>query len=177
MKSHKYAAAAVLAAALCTGALAQPAGPAPMQAAANETVFVAQLPNAGDLTKAAAAQGISVTQIDQTSSQVLVTYKYSNGAVNTVSYQPLSAAETGGANAVPAPATPAPTLTTGSTVVYTTTAAPAYYADYPYYGYPYYGYGYGWYPPVSIGLGFGFRGGFHGGGGFRGGFHGGGRFR
>jgi hypothetical protein len=168
MKTHKFTAAAIIAAALCTAALAQPASPP--AAAPNEVVYVPQLPSAADLSKAAAAQGITVSQIDQTSSQVLVTYKYSNGAVNTVSYQPLSAAEGGATGAVATPTTPAPAVATGSTVVYTT-AAPAYYYDYPYYGYPYY---YGWYPPVSIGLGFGFHGGFHG-GGFRGGFHG--RFR
>jgi len=165
MKTHKFTAAAIIAAALCTGAFAQPAVNA-QATAPNEVVYVPQLPNASDLTKAASAQGVTVTQIDQTSSQVVVTYKYSNGAVNTVSYQPLANAETSG---VPAPSSPAPAVTsTGSTVVYTTTA-PAYYYDYPYYGYGYYPWG--WYPPVSIGLGFGFHG------GFRGGFHGGGRFR
>jgi hypothetical protein len=163
MKSHKFTAAAIIAAALCTAAFAQTATPAAAPAAApNEIVYVPQLPSAADLTKAATAQGVTVAQIDQTSSQVIVTYKYSNGAVNTVSYQPLSAIDSG--TAVPQPATAAPAVAAGTTVVYTTTT-PAYYA-YPYYGYGYYPWG--WYPPVSIGLGFGFHG-----GGFRGGFHGG----
>jgi hypothetical protein len=170
MKTHKITAAAIIAAALCSAAFAQPVAPSAAPAAApNEVVYVQQLPNASDLTKAAAAQGVTVTQIDQTSSQVSVTYKYSNGAVNTVSYQPLANAETSG---VPMPSSPAPAVTSGNTVVYTTATAPAYYYDYPYYGYGYYPYG--WYPPVSIGLGFGFHGGFRGG---FGGFHGGGRFR
>ena len=146
-----------------------PPRPAPRRRPApNEVVYVPQLPSAAELSKAAAAQNVTIAQIDQTNSQVTVTYKYSNGAVNTVSYQPLANAENG--TAVPMPSSPAPAATAGTTVVYTTTTAPApaYYYDYPYYGYGYYPWG--WYPPVSIGLGFGFHG-----GGFRGGFHG--RFR
>jgi hypothetical protein len=130
----------------------------------NEIVYVPQLPSASELTKAAAAQGVTVEQINQTSSQITVVYKYSNGQVNTVAYQPLSAAD---ANAVPMPTTAAPgtpgttVAAPGTTVVYQT--APGYYYDYPY---PYY-YGWGWYPPVAIGVGIGFHG-----GGFRGGFGG-----
>ena len=175
MKTHKFTAAAIIAAALCTAGFAQSVtnstpGVTPGAATPNEVVYVPQLPSAPDLTKAATAQGVTVTQIEQTSTQVTVTYKYPNGAVNIVSYQPLASADSAMAVApasVPMPSSPAPAVAAGSTVVYTTTTAPAYYYDYPY---PYYGYyPYGWYPPVSIGLGFG----FHGGGGFRGG----GRFR
>ena len=96
MKTNKFAIAAIVAAALGTAALAQaPAAPAatPGVAAPNEIVYVPQLPSAAELTKAAAAQGVTITQIDQTSTQITVTYKYTNGYVNTVSYQPLSAAD------------------------------------------------------------------------------------
>ena len=172
MKTPKLIAGTILASALLsTAAFAQntvsvaPANPA---SAPNEVVYVPQLPSAAELTKAAAAQGVTVVQINQTSSQITVVYKYSNGQVNTVSYQPLSAADASG---VPmptaAPAAGAVAVVPGTTVVYQT-AAPGYYYDgYPY---PYYGYGYGWYPPVAVGFGFG----FHGGGGFRGGWGGGG---
>jgi hypothetical protein len=171
MKMHTLIAGSILATALFgTAAFAQntvsvsapTSSPTP-----NEVVYVPTLPSVADLTKAATAQGITVEQINQTSSQITAVYKYANGQVSTVAYQPLSAAE---ASAIPMPTTPAPavgTVAPATTVVYQT-AGPGYYYDYPYpYGY----YGYGWYPPVSIGLGFG----FHGGGGFRGGF--GGRFR
>jgi hypothetical protein len=168
MKTHTLIAGATLATALfATAAFAQntvsPVSPAAV--APNEIVYVPQLPSASDLTKAAAAQGVTVLQINQTSNQITVTYKYSNGQTNTVAYQPLSAADSNGVpvpTVAPAPGTVA--VAPATTVVYQ--SAPGYYYDYPY---PYY-YGWGWYPPVSIGLGFGFHG-----GGFRGGF--GGRFR
>ncbi|HEX3730332.1 MAG TPA: hypothetical protein VHV47_11045 [Opitutaceae bacterium] len=160
MKTNHFLAAALVACGLfATGALAQtPAAPA----TPTEVVYVPQLPSAADLTKAAAAQNVTIERIDQTASQITVAYKYPSGQETTVSYQPLSAAGVAG---VPVPATAAPAAP-GSAVVYT---SPGYYYDYgpsPYY------YPWGWYPPVAIGLGFGFHGGFHG--GFRGGFHGGG---
>jgi hypothetical protein len=67
------------------------------------------------------------------------------------------------ANAAYAPAY-APTYAPGYSY-----PAPTYYDPY-YYGYPYYGGFYPFYP--SIGLSFGFRGGFRGGGFHGGGFHG-----
>jgi hypothetical protein len=163
MKKHTLIAGSILATALfSTAAFAQntvasaTATPTP-----NEVVYVPQLPSVADLTKAAAAQGVTVEQINQTSGQITVVYKYSNGQVNTVAYQPLSAAE---ASAVPMPATSAPgavAVAPTTTVVY---EGSPYYYGYPY---PYYGYGWGWYPPVAIGVGIGFHG-----GGFRGGFGG-----
>jgi hypothetical protein len=162
MKTNKCIATAILSAALLgTAAFAQSspsAAPAP-----NEVVYVPTLPSVADLTKAAAAQNVTVQQINQTSGQITVVYKYANGQVTTVAYQPLSAAENSALTAPAVAAADVPATAAPATVVYTT--APAYYyAPYPYY------YGWGWYPPVSIGLGFGFRG-----GGFRGGF--GGHFR
>ena len=159
MKTNPFIAAALVAVGLfATGALAQtPAAPS----TPTEVVYVPQLPSAADLTKAAAAQNVTVERIDQTATQITAVYKYANGQESTVSYQPLSAAGTAG---VPVPATAAPAATT-STVVYT---SPGYYYDYG--PYPYY-YPWGWYAPVRVGVGFGFHSGFRGGwGGFHGGF-------
>lgn len=148
MKTNKFVAAAFAAAGLLTtGAFAQNQAPSP---APNEVVYVQQLPSAAELTRAAAAQNVQIERIDQTQSQVVVVYKYSNGQENTVAYQPLSQA-----NAVPTPTTPAPAATTApqTTVVYSS----------PYYYDPYYYPGWGWWgPPVVVGFG------FHGGWGFRG---------
>jgi hypothetical protein len=153
MKTNKFIAVAAIAAAglFTTAALAD----TPSAPSANEVVYVPQLPSASELTKAASAQGVTVERIDQTSSQITVTYKYSNGQVNTVAYQPLASADS---NTVPTPTTAAPAVAVAApaTVVYTT---PGYYYDpYPYYGW-------GWYPPVALRVGVGF--GFHGGGRWR----------
>lgn len=189
MKTNPILHAVVLATALlATGASAQTASPPPPadatpmvspMPAPNQIIYIPQLPSPAELANAAAAQGGSVEQINQTSTQITIVYKYANGQTNTICYQLLS-------NAGAAPAVSAPTGAPMTTVVPTTTTAvyatpsPAYY--YPYgYSYPY-GYYYPWYAPVSIGLGFNFgygyyHGGYYGGGfrgGFRGGFHGGG---
>ncbi len=74
----------------------------------------------------------------------------------------------------------APTVTTYETVpsssVYVIPDTQTYYYDSGYYGYPYYGYPYYYGPGVSIGLGWGWHGGYGGGwhGGYGGGWHGGG---
>lgn len=159
MKINKFIAAATLAAAVAsTAALADDAvvaTPAP-----NTVVYVQQLPTPAELTKAAAAQGVTLVQISQTANMISATYKRSDGEVTTVAYEPLSAAGVDAATPGPtvATATPAPS----TTVVYTT---PVYY-DYPY-GYPYWG----WYPPVAVGIGFGWGWGGHWGGGHWGGWH------
>ena len=141
--------------------------PAPAPA---ELVYMSQLPSPAALMKTAAAQGITVTKIDQTSVQTLVTYKYPDGRLNTVSYELLPAAESASAQAAPAPtvvSVPVPTAAPATTVVYQTTAPDPYYS--PYYaayapGY----YPWGWYAPVGISLGFGFGHGY-----YHGGYHGG----
>jgi hypothetical protein len=141
----------------------QVVNPAPVP---NQVIYLPQLPNPGELTKAAAAQGIEIQQINQTANQLVVVYRYSNGQSTTIAYQLLASASTAPvvAPGAVATATPAPT------VIYTT---PRYYYE-PYYDpWP-------WFAPVTIGLGFdyGFRhGGYFHGGGFRGGhFRGGGGF-
>jgi hypothetical protein len=135
----------------------------------SQTIYGPNLPSAQQLTDAAAKQGIAIDQISQTAGQVVVTYKYSDGQVKTVSYQLLPAGSGPGApqTVVAAPSSPAPT------VVYQTTPPPVvyYYDDYPGYYYPRYGYGY---PRVSVNLGVGFGHGYYRGGGF---YHGGGFHR
>jgi hypothetical protein len=168
----------LVAAALATnGARAQtvpaaPPAPAPVTPAAeaaaplapNQLVYSARLPGVNELTNIAAAQGLAIERIVQTPTQITAVYKYAGGQTNTVAYLLLPNAANATGQAV-APASPAPTVyyAPPPRVVYYDDYAPSYYyADRAY-----------WYPPVSLSLGFGFRGGggFHGGGGFRGGGH------
>jgi hypothetical protein len=129
---------------------------------ASQVVYSPRLPSAAELTNVAAAQGLTIDRIVQTSSQMTVMYRSANGQTNTVAYLLLPAA--GATMSTVATTTPAPTVVYAAQPAYV--AAPVYYYD-PFY-YPSY-YAGPWYGPVSIGvgLGFGFRGGFHGGG-----FHG-----
>jgi hypothetical protein len=131
--------------------------------APNQIIYLPQLPTAASLVNVAAAQGLSVEQISQTNTQIMVVYKYGNGQTNAICYQLLSTA-----GAVPTVASPAPVVVPAQTTVIYGTPAPAYYYDPFYYPWP-------WFGPVAVGLDFGFRGGYYHGGGFRGGgFHGGG---
>jgi len=131
-----------LAAGLTTGAYAQSGAPAP----APTQVYVAQLPTPTELINAAGAQQMSVDKIEQRSDQVTAVYHSANGQTSTVIYMPLPA------NEAAAAAAPAASATHSTTVIYGTPA----YAPAPYY------YPWGWYPPVSIGFGFGWRGGWGG---------------
>lgn len=150
-------------------AAGQPAAVAPaVVAVPNQTVYSARLPGVEELSAAAAAQGLTVERIEQTAARVTAVYKNAAGQTTTVAYLLLPGASvaTAGAPApagtVAVPATPAPTV-----VYYTPAPRVVYYDDYApayYYGYPRY-----WGPPISIGLGFGYRGGGY----YRGGFHGG----
>jgi hypothetical protein len=177
MKTKIVSAFVIAAAVSAGGLLAQtatmnssmpaPSSPAPVVTSAapapNQVVYAPRLPSPAELSSAAAAQGLTVVRIEQSGSQIVAVYQYSNGQTNTVAYQLLPA------NGAYAPATaqsgPAPT-----TVVYAD-APRVVYADGPGY-YPGY-YPYYWYPPVSIGIGLGFHGGY----GFRGGFGFRGHFR
>lgn len=176
----------VLAAALATGARAEtPAADDDASAAdqanvataatvnaPNQTVYVPRLPSAQELANAATAQaGVTIDRIEQSDAGVTVVYRLNDGRTNTVAYVPLPTGNAAGTVAVP-PSTA--TLTTNRavvvpspapTVVYQTAPRVVYYSD-PYYYYsPRYAYypGYYWYPPVSVSLGFGYRGGHWGG--------------
>ena len=142
--------------------------------APTELVYLSQIPSAASLMKTAAAEGLTVAKIDQTSGETIVTYKYPDGRINTVSYQVLPAGEAG-ATAMVAPAAnavPVPTAAPATTIVYQTATPDAYYAP-SYYAYGPGYYPWGWYAPVGISLGFGFGHGYWGHGGYRGGFRGG----
>ncbi len=144
--------------------------------APNQTVYAQRLPSVDELSKVAAAQGLAVERVEQSPTQVTVVYKYANGQTNTVAYLLLPGA---GATAptnnvqVVAPTTQAPTVyyapapAPAPTVVYYDDYSPRYYSSYAY-PYPRY-----YYPPVTIGLGFGFRSGGY----YHGGFHSGGHYR
>ncbi len=139
----------------------------PMQAPApNQIIYIPQLPSPGALVAAATAQGVTVELINQTSTQITVVYRFSNGQTNTICYQLLSAAATAQAPAqMPAGATTV-AVPPSTTVIYAP-PGPAYYYDPFYYPWP-------WYAPVSVSLGFGFHGRdgyFHGGGGHFHGWH------
>jgi hypothetical protein len=148
------------------------AGSASTQSAVTQTVYTPQLPSAAELTNAAAAQGLTVERIVQTSTQVIAFYRNASGQATTVAYQSLPPAV---APAAPAPTAPPAVVVTSPprTVVYETAPRVVYYND-PYY-YPRV-----WYPPVSLNFGFGYRS-FHGHGHghhfHRGHFHGGHRHR
>lgn len=139
--------------------------PAAQSPAPDQVIYSPRLPSAEELTHAASAQNRKIDRIEQTSSEVKVVYRFSNGQIETVSYQ-LLPADDGGSGGIPvsAPTTPPPPPPT-TTVVYAPAPAPVYY--YPDY-YPWWG----WYPPVSlrVGVGFGYH---HGWGGYHGGWRGG----
>lgn len=118
-----------------------PASPMP---APNSVIYIPRLPTPGELSNAAAAQGLAIDKMEVTSTQITVVYKYSNGQTNTVAYQLLPTAGTAPAMATaPATVVAAP----ATTVVYT--SAPGYYYDPYYYGYP-------WLWPVGFNIGFGY---------------------
>ncbi len=102
-------------------------------------VYAPQLPSVVELTRVAAAQGLTIRQIDQTAREVTCIYLTSDGQTKTVLYQLLPNA---GSSQV---------VTTAPTFVYAVPAAPVYCFDplYPAY----------WYPSVSIRLAYGFHGG------------------
>ncbi|MEO6005849.1 MAG: hypothetical protein ABIZ04_25740 [Opitutus sp.] len=122
----------------------------------NQIVYAARLPTAQELTDAASARGTMINRIEQTGSQITVSYQLGNGQVNVVSYQLLPAA--GAAPTTAVVTTPPPT------VVYVPSQRVVYYDPVRTYD-PWY-----WYPPVSLSIGLGFRGGYYGGGHFRGGY-------
>ncbi|MDB6168112.1 MAG: hypothetical protein JWM88_976 [Verrucomicrobia bacterium] len=128
---------------------------------ANRVIYSPRLPSPTELSNVAGAQGVGIERIDQTDTQITVTYKTANGQLTTVSYQLIPAS---------GPVTATTTVVSQAPTVVYTRPAPYYYYDDPFF-YPWSGYGYG-YSPVSIGLGFGYygRGGYYGGGYGHGGY-------
>ena len=122
----------------------------------NQIVYAARLPTAQELTDAASARGTVINRIEQTGSQITVSYQLGNGQLNVVSYQLLPAAGAAPTSAVVTTPPPTVVYVPGQRVVYYDTVR----AYDPWY----------WYPPVSFSIGLGFRGGYYGGGHFRGGY-------
>ncbi|MEO7598582.1 MAG: hypothetical protein ABIV50_06600, partial [Opitutus sp.] len=99
----------------------------------NQVVYTARLPAVQELTDAAAAHGTGIRRIEQSSTQVIVTYQLANGRTNVVAYQLLP---------TPGSTTPAQIFTspppsvvtaTSPTVVYPPRQRVVYYDTYPTY--------------------------------------------
>jgi hypothetical protein len=153
MKTQNIAALVLAGGLFATVAFAENSAAAPVvtsmpEPAPNQIVYATQLPAVPELTRAAAAQSLTIKQIVQSPRDLTLTYQSADGQTKVVAYRLLSDA---GAGVVQPPA---------PTVVYAAPPYPSYYYD-PFY--PDY-----WYPPFSVRFGFGFRS-----GGFRGGFRGG----
>src|SRR5215207_8189594 len=58
----------------------------------NQVVYTAQLPSVQQLTDAAAAKGTTVLRIEQLPSELVTTYRFSNGQESVVAYRLLPAA-------------------------------------------------------------------------------------
>jgi hypothetical protein len=126
----------------------------------NHVVYTAQLPSVEDLTNAATAKGTTISRVDQTSSEITISYQHANGQVNVVAYRLLS--DTGNSRSVPVVTRPSPP------VVHVPRTRVVYYDSYRSYD-PWY-----WYPPVSLSIGLGFHHGHHHSWHHRGGYHRGG---
>lgn len=171
----------ILATAATSGLWAQdagvqtPASPAPVQAPApatvqsapvpNQVIYSPRLPTPAELSSIAAAQGLTIEQINQTATQVTVITRNSAGQTNTVAYQLLPTAPTTTITTVVAP-TPAPTVVYQTQPVIYQAQPEVIYYDSPYYYRPRY-----YYPPVSLSFGFGYSH-FSGGSHWHGGGHG-----
>jgi hypothetical protein len=146
MKTQNVITSAVVAGFLTTAAFADnsigtsvsaPAAVISQPATPNQIIYTPQLPSVAELTRAATAQKLTVKLIDQSAREVSITTQTSDGQTKVVSYQLLADA-----------------TATAPAVVYAAPPSRDYYYD-PYDPY----YSAYWYPPVSVRLGFGFRGG------------------
>ena len=52
----------------------------------NQVVYAQRLLSVTELTNAAAAQGLTIDKIEQTSTQITAVYRYGNGQINAVAY-------------------------------------------------------------------------------------------
>jgi hypothetical protein len=123
----------------------------PSTTSPNQVVYTAQLPAVEELTASARESGAStVTRVEQTNSEILVTYQLANGQVNVVAYRLLPQGRV---------TSPAPVVVTSPppSVVYVEPSPPrvVYYDSYRSYD-PWY-----WGPRVSLGIGLGFGHGHH----------------
>ena len=192
MKTNLLAPAVIVVSAIfCSGAFAQDASgvqaPAP-----NTVIYLPNIPTAADLTKAAAARGLTIASIQEISGEEIATYRLANGQTSIVAYRSLATAGTdanGASTPVPAPsgeavapavvtpATPAPAVVYEQTAPYYNNDPYDYYYPWGWYGGPYFGLSFGYYGGYGYGGGAYRGGGGFGGGGFHGGgggFHGGG---
>jgi len=170
MKTKLFPALFLAAGFLALGASAQtpapspvPVADAPASLAPSRFIYAPRLPTPSELTSVATAQGLGIEKIDQTASQITVTYKSANGQLSVVAYLLLSAAGSSVATPVATVVTPTP-----APVVVYQGPEPVYYRYDPYYYYP-------WdvYAPLAIGIGLGI--GLHDYHSYHGGFYYGGR--
>jgi hypothetical protein len=149
--------------------------------AVDHYVYLSELPQPADLTRDAAANGLTITRLDRTADRVVVTYRYPDGATGTVGYALLNSV--GGSDQVkyerveraPAPRTVVEerTVVRDPEIVYVE----------PRYRTRYYEPVDDFWLPLSLGIGLGWATTWHGGhnyyyhggyhGGYRGGYHGG----
>ncbi len=130
--------------------------------APNQIIYSPRLPTAAELTNVAAAQGLAVQQISETSTQVTAIYKNNaTGQITTIAYQLLP-------NGTPA-ATSTVVVPTAAPVIYQPATRVIYYDTYDR-GYDPYWPSY-YYPPVSLSFGFGYYHGWGGGRGWGGGHY------
>ncbi|PTX97823.1 hypothetical protein DB354_05975 [Opitutus sp. ER46] len=117
----------------------------------NEVIYSPRLPSVAELTNVAAAQGLSIEQINQTATQITVVHKNASGQLTTVAYQllPTAAPQVATQQTVVVPA-PAPT------VIYQSAPRTVIYESYDPFPPSYY------YPPVSLNFGFGYYRGWGG---------------
>ncbi len=75
-----------------TSLRAETAAPAAVLPEVDHWVYLSELPDPAELSKSAAANGLTVQRIDRTADSVVITYKYADGLVSTMGYKLLSAA-------------------------------------------------------------------------------------
>jgi hypothetical protein len=113
----------------------------------NQVVYTAQLPEVQELTDAAAAKGTTILRVEQTPSEILTTYRFSNGQESVVAYRLLPAAGSASTSRVVIPPPPP--------VVYVPSPRVIYYDSFRSYD-PWF-----WHSPISFRIGLGFHGGHH----------------
>jgi hypothetical protein len=120
---------------------------APKTTGPNQVVYTSQLPSVQELTDAAAAKGTTILRVEQLPSEILTTYRFSNGQERVVAYRVLPSAGSVSSSTVVIPPPPP--------VVYVPSPRVVYYDSYRSYD-PWF-----WNPPVSFRIGLGFYGGHY----------------